>query len=124
VRGYSQWEWLDGAVRGRFAKRARAGLDDACEGSIEFAFIPGVHEYNFLSDRAARLLHFARFIRNAGTTIGGTDQLLAALLSRGTLAFAVAGEIWPSEELVKWPRLLARSSGGEQIGNAAGREPQ
>jgi hypothetical protein len=40
-------------------ERARAGLDDACEGSIEFAFIPGIHEHDFLPDGAARLLHVA-----------------------------------------------------------------
>ena len=44
-------------------------------------------------------------IRNAGTTIGGTNHLVAMLLSgsRKTLAFAVVGEIWPSGELVIAP---------------------
>src|SRR5262249_31102332 len=41
-------------------ERASAGLDDACEGSIEFAFTPGGHRHNFLSDGAACVLHVAR----------------------------------------------------------------
>src|SRR5262249_4839583 len=64
-------------------ERARAGLDDACEGSIEFAFTPGVHRHNFLSDGAACLLHVARFddrfreiwINQCGNDAGSGNQL-------------------------------------------------
>ena len=64
-------------------ERASAGLDDASECSIEFAFIRGVHEYNFLSEGAARLLHFARlddrfreiWINQCGNDAGPGNQL-------------------------------------------------
>ena len=43
-------------------ERASAGLDNSCEGTIEFAFILGFHGHNFPPDDVTRLLHFAQFV--------------------------------------------------------------
>src|SRR5262249_52914892 len=70
-------------------ERARSLLNDACEGSIEFANVAGSLDKNFLTQRARRRLHLSQLsisirifrIAQTGDLVGAGNQLAQNLES-------------------------------------------